>query len=190
MTIDLAHPAVSLEMLSRLLDQVTSALMAVDAAGRIIVMNADAQAALRVPVEECIGSRLDDDVGANPRVPIHGSGAPGVSRLPPRSSPPNGHRGPAMRPAQSGMRQGPARLLDLEPDITIMSQVASGREVDGVEATAVISQHYPDVKVIARAIRVVAAGGSIVSPSERQRLNLSDREIEILRQQATPKSPP
>lgn len=158
-------------------------------------------------------------------------------------------------------RQGLARLLELEPDITIMSQVASGREVleklknqtvdvvimditmpdmDGVEATTVISQQYPDVKVLvlsahedrdslfaaidagakgyilkdtepeelARAIRVVAAGGSIVSPSvtpqllqgvrdmgydpseaERQRLNLSDREIEILRQLATPKSP-
>ncbi len=158
-------------------------------------------------------------------------------------------------------RQGLARLLDLEPDITIMSQVASGREVleklknqtvdvvimditmpdmDGVEATTVISQQYPGVKVLvlsahedrdtlfaaidagakgyilkdtepeelARAIRVVAAGGSIVSPSvtpqllqgvremgydpseaERQRLNLSDREIEILRQLATPKSP-
>ncbi|MHB1344635.1 MAG: response regulator transcription factor [Thermoleophilia bacterium] len=158
-------------------------------------------------------------------------------------------------------RQGLARLLELEPDITIMSQVASGREVleklknqtvdvvimditmpdmDGVEATTVISQQYPGVKVLvlsahedrdslfaaidagakgyilkdtepdelARAIRVVAAGGSIVSPSvtpqllqgvremgydpseaERQRLNLSDREIEILRQLATPKSP-
>lgn len=158
-------------------------------------------------------------------------------------------------------RQGLARLLDLETDITIMSQVASGREVmeklksqtvdvvimditmpdmDGVEATALISQQYPDVKVLvlsahedrdtlfaaidagakgyilkdtepdelARAIRVVAAGGSIVSPSvtpqllqgvremgydpseaERHRLNLSDREVEILRQLATPKSP-
>ncbi|MHB8868647.1 MAG: response regulator transcription factor [Thermoleophilia bacterium] len=158
-------------------------------------------------------------------------------------------------------RQGLARLLELEPDITIMSQAASGREVleklknqtvdvvimditmpdmDGVEATTVISQQYPGVKVLvlsahedrdslfaaidagakgyilkdtepeelARAIRVVAAGGSIVSPSvtpqllqgvremgydpseaERQRLNLSDREIEILRQLATPKSP-
>ncbi len=158
-------------------------------------------------------------------------------------------------------RQGLARLLELEPDITVISQASSGREVlerlktqpvdvvimditmpdmDGVEATTAISQRYPDVKVLvlsahedrdtlfaaidagakgyilkdtepeelARAIRVVAAGGSIVSPAvtrtllqgvremgydpseaERQRLNLSDREIEILRHLATPKSP-
>ncbi len=61
---------------------------------------------------------------------------------------------------------------------------------------------------LARAIRVVAAGGSIVSPSvtaqllqgvremgydpaetERRKLSLSDRELEILRQLSTPKSP-
>lgn len=158
-------------------------------------------------------------------------------------------------------RQGLARLLDLEPDITIMSQASSGREVleklrtqavdvvimditmpdmDGIEATTLISQRHPEVRVLvlsahedrdtlfaaidagakgyvlkdtepeelARAIRVVASGGSIVSPSvtpqllqgvrdmgydpseaERQRLNLSEREIEILRQLTTPKSP-
>lgn len=158
-------------------------------------------------------------------------------------------------------RQGLARLLDMEPDIAIMSQASSGREVleklksqpvdvvimditmpgmDGIEATAAIAKDYPQVKVLvlsahedrdtlfaaidagatgyvlkdtepeelARAIRVVAAGGSILSPSvtpqllqgvremgydpseaERQRLNLSDREVEILRQLATPKSP-
>lgn len=63
MTIDLAHPAVSLEMLSRLLDQVTSALMAVDAGGRIIVMNTEAQTTLHMSAEECIGASLDDDAG-------------------------------------------------------------------------------------------------------------------------------
>ncbi|MCZ7662126.1 MAG: response regulator transcription factor [Thermoleophilia bacterium] len=61
---------------------------------------------------------------------------------------------------------------------------------------------------LAGAIRVVAGGGSIVSPSvtpqllrrvrevgwnpaeaERSRLNLSDREMEVLRELATPKSP-
>lgn len=158
-------------------------------------------------------------------------------------------------------RQGLARLLELEPDITVMSQASSGREVlerlkaqrvdvvimditmpdmDGVETTTVISLRYPDVKVLvlsahedrdtlfaaidagakgyilkdtepeelARAIRVVAGGGSIVSPSvtpqllqgvrdmgydpseaERLRLNLSDREVEVLRHLAAPKSP-
>ncbi len=158
-------------------------------------------------------------------------------------------------------RQGLARLLDLEPDIVVMAQASTGREVlerlkvqlpdlvimditmpdmDGVEATAQVTTLYPQVKVLvlsahedrdalfaaidagaagylikdtepeelARAIRVVAAGGSIVSPSmttqllqgvremgydpaetERRRLSLSDRELEILRQLSTPKSP-
>ncbi|MBU2604106.1 MAG: response regulator transcription factor [Actinobacteria bacterium] len=158
-------------------------------------------------------------------------------------------------------RQGLARLLDLEPDIVVMAQASTGREVlerlkvqlpdlvimditmpdmDGVEATAQVTALYPQVKVLvlsahedrdalfaaidagaagylikdtepeelARAIRVVAAGGSIVSPSmttqllqgvremgydpaetERRRLSLSDRELEILRQLSTPKSP-
>ncbi|MHB1344636.1 MAG: ATP-binding protein [Thermoleophilia bacterium] len=62
MTIDLAHPAVSLEMLSRLLDQVTSALMAVDATGRVIVVNTEAQATLNMRADDCVGSRLDDDL--------------------------------------------------------------------------------------------------------------------------------
>ncbi len=61
MTIDLAHPSVSLEMLSRLLDQVTSALMVVDGTGRVIVVNTEAQATLNMPADECIGSTLDDD---------------------------------------------------------------------------------------------------------------------------------
>lgn len=158
-------------------------------------------------------------------------------------------------------RQGLARLLALEPDIVVVAQASTGREVlerlkiqlpdivimditmpdmDGVEATAQVSALYPQVKVLmlsahedrdalfaaidagaagylikdtepeefARAIRVVAAGGSIVSPSvttqllqgvremgydpaetERRRLSLSDRELEILRQLSTPKSP-
>jgi len=162
---------------------------------------------------------------------------------------------------QALFRRGLARLLDLEEGITVMSQASSGREVlerledrpvdvvimdvtmpdmDGIEAAAYITQHYPDVKVLvlsarqdretlfaaieagangyilkdtepdelARAIAVVAAGGSIVSPSvtpqllrgvremgydparaERERVNLSKREIQILAELAAPKSP-
>ncbi len=62
MTIDLTHPAVSLEMLSRLLDQVTSALMVVDVSGRVIVMNDEAQATLHASAADTVGFDLDDDV--------------------------------------------------------------------------------------------------------------------------------
>lgn len=158
-------------------------------------------------------------------------------------------------------RQGLAQLLSAEPDIAVMYQASSGREVleklktqkvdvvimdismpdiDGIAATREIAQRYPQVKVLvlsahedrdslfgaieagatgyvlkdtepeelAKAIRIVARGGSIVSPSvtpqllqgvrevgydpaeaERRRLNLSDREVQILRELATPKSP-
>src|SRR5665811_112462 len=158
-------------------------------------------------------------------------------------------------------RQGLAHLLDLEEGIAVVSQASSGREVletlagrtvdvvimditmpdmDGIETTAFITRHHPEVKVLvlsahedreslfaaieagaagyllkdtepaelSRAIAVVAQGGSIVSPAvtphllqgvremgydparaERERFNLSDREIEILTHLATPRSP-
>lgn len=67
MTVDLAHPAVSVEMLSRLLDQVSSALMAVDASGRIIVMNSEAQDILAAPASGYVGTGIDEDEGRTPQ---------------------------------------------------------------------------------------------------------------------------
>lgn len=158
-------------------------------------------------------------------------------------------------------REGLAQILSSEADLAIMAQVSSGREVlnklktctvdvvimdvtmpdmDGIEATRIILQQHPTVKVLvlsahedreslfaaieagakgylikdtepeelARAIRIVARGGSVVSPAitphllegvremgydpaeaEKRRLNLSDREVEVLRELATPKNP-
>ncbi|MBU2604107.1 MAG: response regulator [Actinobacteria bacterium] len=57
MTLDLAHPAISVDMLGRLLDQVTSAILAVDATGTVIIVNAEAKAILRSPVS-LVGTEL------------------------------------------------------------------------------------------------------------------------------------
>jgi two-component system response regulator DegU len=158
-------------------------------------------------------------------------------------------------------REGLAQILSSESDLAVIAQVSSGREVlnklksylvdvvimdvtmpdmDGIEATRIILEQYPTVKVLvlsahedreslfaaieagakgylikdtepeelARAIRIVAKGGSVVSPAitahllegvremgydpaeaEKKRLNLSDREVEVLRELATPKNP-
>ncbi len=58
MTLDLAHPAISVDMLGRLLDQVTSAILAVDATGTIILVNAEAQSILRAP-GSLVGTELE-----------------------------------------------------------------------------------------------------------------------------------
>lgn len=149
-------------------------------------------------------------------------------------------------------REGLVRLLDCEPDLQVVAQASTGREVlqkvaeagecvvlmditmpemDGIEATRLIVERHPAAKVLIlsasenkdhlfscikagaqgyvlkdsapaelmEAIRIVAAGGSVIDPTitpqllagvremgydrialEKRRLNLSDRELEIL----------
>ncbi len=57
MTLDIAHPTISVDMLGRLLDQVTSAILAVDAKGTVILANAEAKAILGVD-RPLMGARL------------------------------------------------------------------------------------------------------------------------------------
>ncbi len=158
-------------------------------------------------------------------------------------------------------REGLARLLEAAPDIRVVAQASTGRDVlqkvadshecvvlmditmpemDGIEATRLIVDRHPGVKVLIlsasenkdhlfacikagaqgyvlkdsapeelmEAIRIVAVGGSVIDPSitpqllagvremgydrvalEKRRLNMSDRELEILNLLPTPHTP-